>query len=130
MHHGQRNLPRAGPVAARLDRESAQTWAAGDKHVPDVYLLAGTSQRGPSCRGLMDTDGTISRSQGQTIFTSTKEELADAVAYLARSLGWRVGRSAGRAMLDGKDCGPRFTVQFTPKTCDGFSPFRLARKGL
>lgn len=99
----------------------------GGKHVPDLYLSAGTGQREALLQGLLDTDGTISAA-GQVSFCSTRCELADAVAVLARSLGWRANINESRAKLDGRDCGPQFNVTFTPKSHDPFAPFRLPRK--
>jgi len=100
----------------------------GSKHVPDAYLTAGASQREALLQGLLDTDGTIDPVRGQIEFCSTSRPLADAVLYLARSLGWRATLREGRATLYGKDCGPKYRVFFTPKTTDPFCPFRLPRK--
>ncbi|MDF3606537.1 ATP-binding domain-containing protein [Paracoccus sp. DMF-8] len=56
-----------------------------DRFVPDVYLHASVNQRLDLLRGLMDTDGT---SRGNRIgFSSSSKKLAEAVAYLTRSLG-------------------------------------------
>jgi hypothetical protein len=100
----------------------------GNKHVPDIYLTAGTSQREALLQGLMDTDGFIDRQRGQVEFCSVLRPLADAVCFLTRSLGWRATVRTGRATLNGKDCGPKYRVMFTPKTTDPFCPFRLPRK--
>lgn len=104
-----------------------------NKHVPDQYLTAGTEQRQALLAGLLDSDGSITKyetrstgwhSGGQVEFTSTNQRLADAVLYLARSLGYRAVLGTGRATLYGKDCGPKYRVQFTPTD----NPFRLIRK--
>ena len=100
----------------------------GNKHIPEMYLTAGPGQREALLQGLLDTDGTIHHRSGQVTFTSTLRGLAEGVLFLARSLGWRAGLGEGRAVLDGRDCGPKFTVTFTPKADDSFAPFRLARK--
>ena len=102
----------------------------GDKQVPDLYLTAGTSQREALLQGLLDTDGTIHHRSGQVTFTSSRQNLADAVVYLARSLGWRATLKAGRALLNGRDCGAKYVVCFTPKRNDPFSPFRIERKAV
>ena len=96
----------------------------GNKHIPDLYLTAGTEQRAALLAGLLDTDGHCAATDGQVEFCSTKEELADGVLYLARSLGYRATKTAGRATLAARDCGPKYRVRFTPST----APFRLARK--
>lgn len=99
----------------------------GDKHIPDEYLTASPRQREALLQGLMDTDGTISP-QGTAEFTSMNRNLADGVLFLARSLGWKVAIHEGRAKIDGRDCGPKWRVTWTPDTEDGFSPFRMPRK--
>lgn len=96
------------------------------KHVPDVYLAAGTDQRLALLQGLLDTDGTISR-RGQVEFCACRRDLAEAVLYLARSLGWRANVHVGKSQLYGREMQPRWRVRFTPTAAD-LIPFRLARK--
>ncbi|MEJ7795540.1 MAG: LAGLIDADG family homing endonuclease [Nocardioides sp.] len=100
----------------------------GNKHVPDLYLLAGTGQREALLQGLLDTDGHISRTQGQVEFTAVNRQLADSALFLARSLGWRTTLVEHRAMLNGRDMGPKYRVCFTPVRSDFADPFRLPRK--
>ena len=111
-----------------LGTELRRLGVFGDKRVPDVYLSASAEQREALLQGLMDTDGTINRSSGQTIFVSTKQALAEAVAYLVRSLGWRASVRPGVATLDGRTIGPKWTVSWTPKRDDPYCPFRMKRK--
>ncbi len=99
----------------------------GNKHIPDSYLTAGTSQREALLQGLMDTDGSISAA-GQAEFCSMSRPLADGVLYLARSLGWRATLRTARATIAGRDCGEKYRVCFTPVRTDPFTPFRLSRK--
>lgn len=98
----------------------------GNKHVPAMYLTASSKDREALLQGLMDTDGTIGR--GQAEFTSVNRDLAGAMLFIARSLGWRATLSEGRATLNGRDCGLKYRVHFTPKTCDEHAPFRMERK--
>jgi dUTPase len=72
----------------------------------------------------MDTDGFVDDVAGRCEFTSTRENLADGVVELAASLGFRPVKSTGRAMLDGRDVGPKYRVKFTPDR----PVFRLSRK--
>jgi hypothetical protein len=97
----------------------------GDKAIPEQYLLAGTEQRMALLQGLMDTDGSISKS-GQAEFCSTNFALAEGVLYLARSLGWQATIKTHQARLNGKDCGDKYRVFFSPAPEQ--SPFRLPRK--
>jgi hypothetical protein len=100
----------------------------GDKHIPDVYLLASEKQRIALLQGLLDTDGSIDARIGQVEFCAMNRRLADGVLFLARSLGWRAVLNEGRATIGGRDCGAKYRVQFTPKLVDGLPPFRLERK--
>jgi hypothetical protein len=61
---------------------------------------------------------------GRCEFVNMREELSDAVAHLAASLGLRPVKRKKRAMLDGIDCGPAYQVKFAPR----MQVFRLARK--
>ena len=125
------------PTSYRYDRGAASTvgfrgglWrqlrlagVLGNKHVPDVYLRAGTKQRLALLQGLMDTDGSCSR-DGQALFRVTEPRLRDAVARLVWSLGWKPKPFETRAVLDGVDHGPVYGVSFYPDT----PAFRLDRK--
>ena len=95
----------------------------GQKHVPDVCLRAPVADRRALLQGLMDTDGFASR-DGTAEFCSTNYQLADAVFELAASLGYKPLLYEGRAMLKGRDCGPKFRVCFNSDE----HTFRLPRK--
>jgi deoxycytidine triphosphate deaminase len=94
------------------------------KFVPRSYLEASISQRLAFLQGLMDTDGFVDDIAGRCEFTSTNENLADAVVELAASLGFRPIKTEGRATLNGVDHGPKYRVKFTPDR----PVFRLPRK--
>ena len=94
-----------------------------NKHVPDIYLRASARQRLALLQGLMDTDGGWVR-PGMVEFGSSSPRLARAVVELARSLGQKPVSAESRAMLNGKDCGPRWRVSWTPT----IQVFRLPRK--
>ncbi len=94
------------------------------KFIPRPYLEAGVGQRLALLQGLMDTDGFVDDIAGRCEFTSTNEGLADGVVELAASLGFRPIKSTGRATLEGRDCGPKYRVKFTPDR----PVFRLTRK--
>lgn len=94
-----------------------------NKHVPHSYLRGSKEQRLALLQGLMDTDGTVDRSGGVS-FTNTNKRLINAAKELVVSLGWKAFITERRAKLYGKDCGPVWTVSFTP---DAYV-FRLNRK--
>ncbi len=101
----------------RLRQPLADAGLLGHKHVPDAYLRSSVAQRLALLQGLMDTDGTISRS-GRASFANKNQRLIAAVAELATSLGWKV--FVRHEPLISK-------VYFTPKKGD-LTPFRLQRK--
>lgn len=57
-----------------------------NKHVPDIYLRASKQQRQELLSGLMDTDGTCTKT-GECRFTNREKRLAIAVHDLAIGLG-------------------------------------------
>ncbi|MGL5823590.1 MAG: ATP-binding protein [Nocardioides sp.] len=83
-----------------------------NKHVPAAYLRASIDQRRALLAGLLDTDGTVTRS-GTVEFTNTNERLARDVFELVCSLGYRTTLRQGRARLHGRDCGAKWTIAFT-----------------
>lgn len=94
-----------------------------NKHIPRVYLEGSVAQRTALLHGLMDTDGYIDR-WGQCAFTTIRRHLAEECRELVASLGFKPVIAEKRAMLDGRDCGPKYDVTFTPHE----PVFRLPRK--
>lgn len=97
-----------------------------NKHIPATYLRASIGQRLDLLQGLMDTDGSIAKSNGQCVFGSTLSALTDGVAELVESLGVKATLAERRSVLNGKDYGPFWTVSFFPPP--DLPVFRLARK--
>lgn len=95
----------------------------GNKHIPTAYQRASISQRRALFSGLLDTDGTVSPG-GAVEYTTTNAQLAADVQELACSLGYRAVCREGRAMLNGKDCGSKWTVSLSTRE----EVFGLARK--
>ena len=62
-----------------------------DRRIPDIYMLASESQRMELLRGLMDTDGTVTGTDGRVnvSFSTNSQGLAKDVQKLANSLGYR-----------------------------------------
>ena len=58
----------------------------GNKHIPAQYMTASVQQRRDLLKGLMDTDGNVSK-KGQCFFTQSNYELIKQVQELVRSLG-------------------------------------------
>ena len=78
---------RSSPHPLRITLSSLDMWGkrAQEKRIPSPYLRASAAQRAKLLRGLMDTDGTVSR--GKAIFSTTSPHLSTQVQDLVRSLG-------------------------------------------
>ena len=100
------------------------------KQVPAAYLWAGTAQRRALLQGLMDTDGTVTRTGRSGAiacsFANCDEGIARAVLFLVRSLGMKARMRSRPAMLRGRQVNTVREIQFTAYRED--APFRLARK--
>jgi ATP-dependent DNA helicase RecG len=118
--------PRRGryfnPVVAAL-RELG-LWGLGGhgKRVPLAYLNAPVKARHAILQGLLDTDRTLNSVQGGNVsFTSASRQLAEDVAWLARSLG-------GRARCRPVTKVGRTYWMTSLALPNEFLPFRLSRK--
>jgi len=98
------------PMSFLNDIKVAGLWK--NKHIPPVYLRASYKQRLQLLRGLMDTDGTASR-VGKCEFCSVNERLAGDVLELLRTMGVKCTLTQGRAVLNGRDCGPKYRIMFS-----------------
>jgi N-acetylmuramoyl-L-alanine amidase len=109
-----------------LERDLRMLGVLGNEHVPADYLYASEPQRLALLQGLMDSDGHAG--PGSAVeFCSTREQLAEAVLWLAASLGQRPRLTKGVAMLDGIDHGPKYRVSWRA-TRQVFTLPRKARK--
>jgi hypothetical protein len=95
----------------------------GNKHIPPVYLRASVSQRLSLLQGLMDTDGHCNM-RGHCEFSVVRKQLADGLFELLASLGIKAALVEGRATLNGRVIGPKYTLKFLTE----MQAFRLPRK--
>ena len=96
-----------------------------NKHIPDMYLQASVEQRWELLRGLMDTDGYVSKA-GQCQFVQKRKELTEQFVELCSSLGIKANLHEKNATCNGKDCGIVYVVEFW--TDKDHSCFHLKRK--
>src|SRR5690606_4500394 len=96
-----------------------------NKHIPDIYLQSSIEQRFELLRGLMDTDGTITKA-GQCSFTTTIRQLAEQVFELIASLGFKPTIRERSISLNGKRCKNAFYIDFW--AYDDTPVFKLKRK--
>ena len=98
-----------------------------NKRIPVEYLRSSIPQRQALLQGLMDTDGTISKS-GQCIeFVTAKRVLAENFTELLSSLGIKNTIRTDNSKINGKIVGIKHRIQFTT-FLDDFPVFRLKRK--
>ncbi len=109
------------------NRESAlaQLGVLDNTHVPVSYLRASEAQRRQLLAGLLDTDGTVT-CDGCAQFTTTSPRLADDVAELIVSLGYRCGVSRKQVKGRSEASSTAFTVTFSTND----EVFRLTRKAV
>lgn len=96
-----------------------------DKNIPDIYLHNSMENRLAFLQGLMDSDGHSRKSTVE--FCSMRKDHAEAVMWLARSLGQKPVLVAGEAKLNGKSYGTRYRVHWKPNS-ELTNPFRIPRK--
>lgn len=108
----------------KLRQDLKQLGLLDNKHIPHDYLWSSEEQRLALLQGLMDTDGTVAKNSGAAEFCNTNKAIVNGVAFLVRSLGMKATVREGRAKLNGKDCGPKWTIKFVANR----PVFRLGRK--
>ena len=96
-----------------------------NKHIPDIYLQGSIEQRYELLRGLMDTDGYVSKA-GQCQFVQKSEVIVDQLIELCSSLGIKANKSSKIARCNGKPAGMVYMVEFW--TDKAHSCFHLKRK--
>lgn len=95
-----------------------------NKHIPNHYLYASVEQRQELLRGLMDTDGTVSKKGSAGIGFSNKI-LAYNVKQLISSLGMEANIKVKQPTKNGKPFGKlHYRISFAPN----FDCFKLSRK--
>lgn len=97
----------------------------GDKHIPEIYFTASVDQRVELLRGLMDTDGCISKA-GQCEFTQKVGKLGPDVRRLLASLGIYSVLHEKDMVLNGRVVGRKHRLMFFPP--NWLNPFSMPRK--
>jgi replicative DNA helicase len=117
----QRCHTSVGTLQARL----RTVGVLGNKHIPIEYLRGSVAQRRALLAGLLDTDGTVTAA-GSAQFSVTNRRLAEDVAELIVSLGYRCQTSAKRVRGRRESSSIAYTLTFA--TAD--EVFALQRKAL
>ena len=82
-----------------------------DKHIPNMYMFASATQRRDLLKGLMDSDGNISK-KGQCFFAQRDKRLVDQVRELLASLGIKNSILVSEAKIKGKSYGMHYKISF------------------
>ena len=93
-----------------------------NKFIPEEYKIGSISQRIEILRGLMDSDGTITKERNRIIFSSNSKTLCNDVMEIVYSLGG-IARLR-KYQRDGRK--PEYSVSLQVK----FNPFHLQRKAV
>ncbi len=104
-------LGRTGSRRSSIQGRLRALGVLNNKHIPTAYLRASQEQRLALLQGLMDSDGYISAA-GQCEFTTTSIRLRVEARELICSLGFKSSTITGRAKINGRDCGPKYRIQF------------------
>jgi phage terminase large subunit-like protein len=96
-----------------------------NKHIPVEYFIASKQQRYDLLRGILDTDGTISKA-GQISLTLKSKRLIKDVLILVRTLGIKANLKQKIAKIGDKNCGIVYLIHFFPQ--NGEPLFYVRRK--
>lgn len=97
-------------------------------YIPKNYLLGSVEQRYELLAGLLDADGTISKTGGRISYTTVSKQLADDICELCHSLGMITGITLDRHKEYVKSNGVAYVVHIQCK--DKIKPqlFKLSSK--
>jgi len=94
-----------------LQAQLKQLGLYGNKKIPRDYLEASSKQRRELLKGLMDTDGNVSK-KGQCFFAQSNRAFIEQVAELIRSLGVKANILESEAKIGDKSYGKSWKISF------------------
>ena len=94
-----------------LQTQLKQLGVHGNKTIPRDYLEASPKQRRELLKGLMDTDGNVSK-KGQCFFAQSNRAFIEQVAELIRSLGVKANVLESEAKIGDKSYGKSWKISF------------------
>lgn len=111
------------PVVDAL--EDLGIWGCGseNKFIPDGYKYSNIDTRTWILQGLMDTDGTVWKSRGNSVleYCTVSKTLAEDFLFIVQSLG-------GKGVIRTKKTNKRLAYRITPAFPNEIKPFLLSRK--
>lgn len=121
IHEGKAPLYQIHNLGGILRQEGL----LGDKHIPMAYLRASREQRLDLLRGIVDTDGQVTK-QGGVEVALTDEQLARDVWELALTLGYKATFRQKAIKANGEVADISYTVAFTTADRVAQLPSKLA----
>ena len=97
-----------------------------EKFIPDIYKFSSIEDRIAIIQGLMDSDGTVRKTQGGASFTSTSERLVDDLTEIINSLGGITYKTSQIGKLYGIEHKIYYKLHINLPS--NIIPFRLSRK--
>lgn len=100
------------------------------KYIPDEYLTASIEQRLQLLAGLLDTDGSLRKSEHRYCFSTTEPRLRDDFVSLVNSFGWRTCVVSYEPKLSSSGIQGRkevYAISFNPTM---YIPCQVERKQL
>ncbi len=116
------------PLRISLTERLRRCNLLNNKNIPEIYFRASISQRLSLLQGLMDTDGSISKSGRVLVYVSVNERLARDIGDLLSTLGIKYSLIARPMTCNGRKIdGQAWHLQFMAFR-DELPVFRLTRK--
>lgn len=94
-----------------LQTQLREIGVLGNKHIPEIYLQGSVQQRRDLLKGLMDSDGNVSK-KGQCYFAQKSLDLINQVRGLLASLGIKNSLSSSEAKIKNKSYGMHHKISF------------------
>ena len=118
------------PLKDALMREGLWGKKSENKFIPEQYKFNHVGARLMLLRGLMDTDGHVSKDGRSSVFCSISKRLAEDVAYLTRSLGGKAVISSRHTLYTHNEIKKQGRLSYRVRISlpEGMNPFLLKRK--
>lgn len=129
VHDNKMDSNGGNRINNEIKRLSLDSLYSHEKFIPEEYLFDSVDNRISLLRGLMDSDGTVSREGTSSTFATTSEKLAKTFQFLVESLGgvcftnkYKTHYTYLNEKLSGLDCY-KITISLNE-----INPFHLSRK--
>lgn len=122
------NFKHNEPIKQAAKQYGLMEKLAHEKHIPEDYLFSPAAQRLAILQGILDTDGTASKTQIE--YSTSSPMLAAGVSHLVRSLGGTVAVNTRipKYTYKGERREGRLSYRVMVKLPSHLPPFRLKRK--